>query len=131
KYPALDVIAPEYGGTHKVDGVKILWEQGHLTSEIDPELLREYLLGTDGDIENTRRVFYGQYGKLVQRGMWDMALTRMEAGVFNSLAMYYGMHVDTDLAYKQLDELTSTYNSLVQSFEEQRAKSLPPEVEFK
>src|SRR5690606_31254463 len=77
-YPSLDRTAPKYGGSHKVDGVKIMWEQGKLTSEIDPALLLEYLAGPDGDVENTRKVFIGQMQELQERGMLDMALERME-----------------------------------------------------
>src|SRR5690606_36016843 len=104
KYPSLDEVAPKYGGSHKIDGVKLLWEQGKLTSEIDPELLGEYLWGPEGDIENTRKVFYGQYAKLVERGQWDSALTRMEAMVFNSFAMDAGLFVNRELAFDQLRE---------------------------
>ena len=38
-YPSLAETAPLYGGTPKVDGVKVLWEQGVLTADIDPDLL--------------------------------------------------------------------------------------------
>lgn len=130
KYPSLDEIAPKYGGSHKVDGVKIMWEQGHKTSEIDPELLAEYLYGPEGDIVNTRKVFYGQYQQLVERGMWDMALARMEAMVFNCFAMDSGLYIDKDIAFKQLREQEERLQALVAKFRERRAY-LPPEVEFK
>ena len=38
-YPKLDEVAPRYGGTHKIDEVKLLWEQGVLTADIARELL--------------------------------------------------------------------------------------------
>lgn len=129
-YPSLDATAPKYGGTHKVDGVKILWEQGVLTSEIDKDLLCEYLLGPEGDIQNTRLTFYGQYQQLVARGMWDMALCRMEGMVYNCFAMDAGLYVDRDIAFSQLAEQNSKLAELVALFEQYRGH-LPSYVEFK
>lgn len=129
-YPSLDATAPKYGGTHKVDGVKILWEQGALTSEIDKDLLLEYLLGPEGDIENTRRVFYGQYSKLIARGMWDMALTRMEGMIYNCFAMDSGLHVDREIAFRQLDEQNAKLAELLDLFGQYRGH-IPGYVEFK
>lgn len=57
-YPSLNEIAPLYGGEHKVDGVKALWEAGKRTSEIDPALLLDYLINPkQGDVANTRTTF--------------------------------------------------------------------------
>ena len=39
QYPTLEDTAVKYGGTKKVDEVKLLWEQGVKTSDIDSELL--------------------------------------------------------------------------------------------
>lgn len=111
-YPSLDEIAPLYGGTHKVDAVKILWEQGHLTSEIDPELLIEYLAGPEGDVENTRRVFYGQVDQLVERGAWNTVLAQCDGKLFNSVCMSNGMQVDREFAYAQLDRLTDQVDEI-------------------
>ena len=130
KYPTLDAIAPTYGGSHKVDGIKILWEQGVRTADIDPALLSEYLLGPEGDIENTRKVFYGQYQQLVARGMWNMALARMEGMVFNAFAMASGLYINREIAFRQLEEQTVQLNALVDTFKQYRT-SLPAELEFK
>lgn len=129
-YPSLDATAPKYGGTHKVDGIKILWEQGHLTSQIDKALLLEYLLGPSGDIENTRKTFYGQYAMLVARGMWDMALVRMEGLLFNCYAMYSGLHVDKQIAFDELEKINTDLDSITQHFAAFR-KHIPEYVEFK
>ena len=130
-YPSLDATAPKYGGSHKVDGVKILWEQGKLTSEIDKDLLfDQYLIGPEGDIENTRKTFYGQVAKLVERGMWDMALLRMEGLVANCFAMYAGLHVNRDVAFTQKQEQEQKLEWLVQSFQEFRSH-IPEHVQFK
>jgi hypothetical protein len=129
-YPALGTIAPMYGGTPKVDGIKILWEQGVLTADIDRALLTEYLDGPSGDIDNTRRVFWGQYKKLVQRGMWKMALTRMEGMLFCADACYNGLYVNKDVAYAQMAIGNHRLNILVDSFKEWR-DGFPADAVFK
>ncbi len=124
-YPSLDETAPKYGGTHKVDGIKILWEQGFLTSQIDKDLLLEYLAGPNGDIENTRKVFLGQCALLQSRGMWSMALARMEGMLANCFAMDAGLYVDREVAMtelaaqnKRLDELRAQFNQFRQHIPE-------------
>lgn len=130
-YPALDVTAPKYGGTHKVDGVKLLWEQGKLTSEIDKDLLYDqYLIGPGGDIDNTRRVFYGQVKLLQERGMWNMALLRMEGLIYNCMAMDAGLHVDRNIAFTQKAEQESALANLSLSFLAWRTQ-IPSYIEFK
>lgn len=129
-YPSLNETAPKYGGTHKVDGVKILWEQGKLTSEIDKDLLMEYLVGPEGDIENTRKTFYGQYGLLVSRGMWDMALCRMEGLLYNCFAMDSGLYVSRDVAFAQLEEQNAKLTELNALFDQYR-RHIPEYVGFK
>jgi len=129
-YPALDVIAPLYGGSHKVDGVKLLWEQGVLTEDIDKDLLGEYLYGPEGDIANTRKVFWGQVKQLQDRGMWDMALERMEGMLFCAFAMDAGLYVDREGAYKRLAEHQQDLDKLKQYFQAYR-ENFPAECEFK
>ena len=130
-YPKLDTTAPKYGGTHKVDGVKLLWEQGHLTSQIDKALLYdEYLVGEGGDIDNTRRVFWGQLEQLKKRGMWDMALCRMEGLLFNCFAMDAGLHVDRNVAFTQKAEQEAALAELHSQFKSFRTH-VPEYVEFK
>ena len=128
-YPSLDSTAPKYGGSHKVDGVKIMWEQGKLTSEIDPALLLEYLAGPDGDVENTRKVFLGQMQELQERGMLDMALERMEGMLFVCLSMHSGLCIDPEVAEKQRREIEQELQALTEKFKALR--NLPSEVEFK
>ena len=128
-YPSLDSTAPKYGGSHKVDGVKIMWEQGKLTSEIDPALLLEYLAGPDGDVENTRKVFIGQMQELQERGMLDMALERMEGMLFVCLSMHSGLCIDPEVAEKQRREIEQGLQALTEKFKALR--NLPSEIEFK
>jgi hypothetical protein len=129
-YPALDEIAPLYGGTRKIDGIKVLWEQGYRTSQIDSELLAEYLIGPRGDIENTRRVFYGEFKQLLDRGMWKMAMDRMEGMLFCASAMDSGLYVYRDLAMAQLRAGEEQIASLREQFGKHRT-SFPADAEFK
>lgn len=129
-YPSLDEIAPKYGGTHKVDGIKVLWEQGYKTSQIDRTLLTEYLAGPGGDVENTRRVFAGQWAMLQERGMLNMALARMEGMLCNCFAMHAGLHVDRKCAFEQRDKIEGRLNELKAEFTALRSY-MPQYVQFK
>ncbi|APU03166.1 DNA polymerase [Ralstonia phage phiAp1] len=130
-YPSLNDIAPEYGGEHKVDGVKLLWEQGFRTSQIDPALLLEYLISpTQGDVANTRRIFYEQVRQLQARGMWEMALDRMEGMLFACFAMDSGLMVDRKLAFEQRDAGEARLKELSLGFQAYRSE-FPADVIFK
>lgn len=95
-YPSLDETAPKYGGTHKVDGVKLLWEQGVLTSEIDPMLLHDYLV--NGDIPNTALCFYGQCSIFAERGQMQMVWERMDAMLAWAYCEFFGLYVNMPIA---------------------------------
>lgn len=128
-YPSLNDTAPKYGGSHKVDGIKALWDSGVLTADIDPLLLREYLAGPEGDVENTRKIFYGQYALLQERGMLNMALERMEGLIFNCFAMDAGLYVDREVAFRQRDEQEIALAALTASFDVYRTH-IPEYVKF-
>ena len=117
-YASLDETAPKYGGTHKVDGVKILWEQGVLTSDIDPFLLHDYLV--NGDIPNTALVFYGQYQKFVERGQFPLVWERMDAMLAFAYCEWFGLWVNMPVAQKnqaeqeqRIAELKAELNTLL------------------
>lgn len=95
-YPSLDETAPKYGGTHKVDGVKLLWEQGVLTSEIDPVLLHDYLV--NGDIPNTALCFYGECAIFAERGQMQMVWERMDAMLAWAYCEFFGLYVNMPIA---------------------------------
>ena len=102
KYPALNDVAPEYGGTQKIDAVAVMWNAGKLTSEIDKVLLfDEYLLGPEGDIENLRKVAAGQFNMIRSEGAMDIYMDRMDGMLYAILCMYHGMCIDKDAAVKQ------------------------------
>ena len=135
-YPSLDETAVLYGGDHKVDGVKILWEQGHLTSQIDKDLLIRYLAGTkattgqSGDIENTALCFYGQQAKLAAEGMTAMYWERCDALLAFAYCEFFGLYVDRDVANRNLAEQEAEIAQLREQLQELLPKDLPPELEF-
>ena len=129
-YPDLNTTAPKYGGTPKVDEVKLLWEAGVCTSEIDPDLLHEYLCSDHGDVQNTEHIFLGQYEEAKRRGMLTMIEQRMEALIFNAFCTFFGMHVDLDVAEKNLKEQEAKADELRAQIQEFLPKDLPFEFKF-
>lgn len=129
-YPALSEVAPQYGGTHKVDGVKILWDQGILTSAIDKDLLAEYLLGPSGDIDNTALCFYGQMQKLVQDGMWRMFLERCDGLVAYAYCEWFGLHVDMQTAMRNFEKQTAEIKRLRAELQNLLPANMPDWLEF-
>ena len=129
-YPALDETAVKYGGTHKVDGVKILWETGHLTSQIDKALLIEYLAGPSGDIDNTALCFYGQQQKLAEQGMSRMYWERCDALLAFAYCEWFGLYVDRETAERNLAAQEAEIAELTEQLRELLPKDLPDEVEF-
>lgn len=131
KYPALDTTAPKYGGSHKIDEVKLLWEQGIKTSDIDPELLSVYLLGPEGDITNTYITFRGQLKLLKERKVLRAFWERCDALLFNAFCTFHGMHIDKEAAYKNLEEQESRIEEIKNELNDFLPKDIPPELDFK
>ena len=127
-YPSLDETAPKYGGTHKIDGVKLLWEQGALTSEIDPILLRDYLV--NGDIPNTALCFYGQCATLTQRGQMQYVYERMDALLAWSYCECYGLFVNMPIARKNQEEQEQRIREIKQELQQYIPKDLPETLDF-
>lgn len=129
-YPSLDETAVKHGGTHKVDGVKILWEQGYLTSKIDKALLIEYLAGPSGDIDNTALTFYSQQQKLAAVGMDRMYWERCDALLAFAYCEWFGLYVDRETAERNLAAQEAEIAELTEQLRELLPKDLPEEVEF-
>lgn len=127
-YPSLDETAPKYGGTHKVDGVKILWEQGVLTSEIDPILLRDYLV--NGDIPNTALCFYGQCATFAQRGQMQYVWERMDALLAWAYCEWFGLFVNMPIARKNQEEQEQRIREIKQELQQYIPKDLPETLDF-
>lgn len=129
-YPSLDETAVKHGGTHKVDGVKILWEQGYLTSQIDKALLIEYLAGPSGDIDNTALTFYSQQQQLAAAGMDRMYWERCDALLAFAYCEWFGLYVDRATAERNLAAQEAEIAELTNQLRELLPKDLPEEVEF-
>ncbi|UVX29181.1 DNA polymerase [Klebsiella phage VLCpiA1m] len=127
-YPSLDETAPKYGGTHKVDGVKILWEQGVLTSQIDPILLRDYLV--NGDIPNTALCFYGQCATFAQRNQMQYVWERMDALLAFAYCEWFGLFVNMPIARKNQEEQEQRIREIKQELQQYIPKDLPETLDF-
>ena len=128
-YPSLDETAPKYGGSHKVDGVKLLWQQGVLTKDIDPVLLHEYLTGPEGDIVNTALCFYGQCQLFAERGQMPMVWERMESVTALAYCEFNGVYVDMPTAranQKEQEDAIAVLKQTLQGF----LPELPEGFEF-
>ena len=130
-YPRLEDCSLKYGGTMKVDEVKLLWEAGYKTSEIDQALLMKYLADpVVGDVANTRRVCFSQIPLLQQQGMWDMVQIRMDSLLFNAYATYFGLYVDLEVAKKSQAEQEARILEIKESILKLLPSDLPSELEF-
>lgn len=127
-YPSLDETAPKYGGTHKVDGVKILWEQGVLTSQIDPMLLHDYLV--NGDIPNTALCFYGQCATFAQRNQMQYVWERMDALLAWAYCEWFGLFVNIPIARKNQEEQEQRIREIKQELQQYIPKDLPETLDF-
>lgn len=132
---AMDQIAEKYGGRKKVDAVKALWEAGFLTSQIDKDMLLDYLIGTEeekrnsGDIGNTELIFLGQIKKAVELNMLTMIQARMDGLLATTEMEYNGLKIDVVEAARRMkimeEELRETELAL-----EQYIPELPEGLEF-
>lgn len=130
-YPRLEDCSLKYGGTMKVDEVKLLWEAGYKTSEIDQALLMKYLADpVVGDVANTRRVCFSQIPLLQQQGMWDMVQIRMDSLLFNAYSTYFGLYVDLEVAKKNQAEQEARILEIKESILKLLPSDLPSELEF-
>lgn len=130
-YPDLESCAIKYGGTPKVDAVKLLWEQGVLTADIDQALLMEYLADPQvGDIANTRRVCFAQIKQLVDNGMFAMFTQRMDSLLFNAIATANGLYVDQEVAMRNMEAQLEEINAIQSSILAMLPADKPEELEF-
>lgn len=133
---AMDDIAEKYGGRRKLDEVKALWDAGYLTSEIDKDLLIDYLVGTkeerrnSGDIGNTEKIYLGQIVKAEKLGMTNMILARMDGLLCTTEMEYNGLKIDVDAGIEIATKLEDELYELVPRLNEYIPKDIPDELEF-
>jgi len=132
---SLDAIIEEYGGRKKIDGVKALWDAGVKTSEIDPELLEDYLIGTveegrnSGDIGNTELVYLGQLKEMEELGMTRAVQLRMDGLCATSEMEFNGIKIDTERATKNLAILNKDFTEVKANLE-QYVEGMPEGLTF-
>lgn len=129
-YPALDEVAPKYGGSVKIDAVKLEWDAGKLTSEIDPAVLHEYLAGPEGDIANTYLAFVGQHAAMAEAGMLDAYYARCEALVAFAYCEFFGLFVDKEQAEANMRENEEAIAEAFGRLQKLLPDDLPEELEF-
>lgn len=134
-YNSLNELAALYGGNQKVDAVSMLWAQGVQTSDIDKDLLLEYLCGKEGsglgDIGNTELIFLKQYQIIKDKGQLKNVLVNMGALIATVEMELNGMYVDTKLAYEQLEELNAERTKCFESMNALLPKDLPFQFNWK
>lgn len=134
---ALDDIIEAYGGRRKIDEVKLLWEAGVKTSDINDALLEDYLLGTSaegrnsGDIGNTEKIFLGQIKKAVQLGMIKMIQDRMDGLLCTTEMEFNGLKIDVDTARARLLVLTQDLETQLTTLSKHLPENLPWEFNWK
>ncbi len=132
---SLDQIIEDYGGRKKIDGMKELWAAGVQTADIDPELVKDYLIGTEaegrnsGDIGNTELIYKGQIEAAEALGMTKAIHARMDGLACTTEMEFNGIHVDMERARKDLGTL-SVKRATAQADLEQYIKHIPEEVGF-
>lgn len=129
-YPRLEDCAVKYGGTKKIDEVKLMWEQGYKTSEIPKDLLMDYLAGEQGDIENTRIVLWAQLEALRSQGMLLMFWERCASLVFNAFATYNGLYIDIPKALENQKLQEQAIQDAVQELSTYLPADLPFEFQW-
>lgn len=134
-YVAMNDIAKKYGGTNKVDAVKLLWDEGVQTSDINRDLLTDYLVGTEeegrdaGDIGNTEKIFLGQVKRAVEMNMVKAIQSRMDGLLAITEMEWNGLKIDVEEAkiqYKDLKARRTKAYAELQNF----VPELPEGLEF-
>lgn len=138
--PTLDDLAREYGEDLKVDEVKLLWEAGVDTPDIDPDLLERYAIGEDlihpdtgevtgrkeGDVGVTRNIFLKQVAKASKLGMLKTITMNMGSLLATIEMELNGMYVDKGMGFglaRELKDELDAAKSILQQY-------LPPDLPF-
>ena len=132
---AMDDIAESYGGRVKIDQIKAMWAAGVQTADIDPDLLADYLVGTEaegrnsGDIGNTEKIYLGQVKQAKEMGMYKAILHRMESLAATTEMEFNGIKIDRQRAMQNLALLEAERVAVAAELETHTA-FIPAEVQF-
>lgn len=132
---SLDELAGRYGGDLKIDEVKALWEAGVATEDIDPDLLKRYLVGEtlpsgerrEGDIGNTELVFLKQMERARNSGQIKSIMLNMGSLCATIEMERNGMFVNEELGRTLAAKLEEDLAAARQRMNEY----LPPDLPFK
>ena len=128
---SMDQIIESYGGRKKLDEVKLLWEQGTKTSEIQEQLLIDYLVGSEtegrnsGDIGNTELIFLGQIKKAFAQKQIKMIQDRMDGLASTTDMEFRGLKVDVKEAGSRLKVLQEDLRNRDKELNDYVPKDLP------
>jgi len=132
---SMDELAPRYGGNLKFDEVKALWQAGVSTEDINPDLLRRYLCGTQasdgsvlehGDIGNTEAIFLGQLERARSCGQVKSILLNMGSLLCTVEMELNGMAVDVERG----KELARDLEAEIAELSAELAGYLPADLPF-
>jgi len=132
---SMDQIIESYGGRKKIDGMKELWKAGVQTSEIDPAMVEDYLIGTadenrnSGDIGNTELIYLGQIEAAEELGMMKSIQVRMDGLAATTEMEYNGIKVDVKAAAEDLKELQAELAEVTAELDTY-VSDIPDEVGF-
>ncbi len=132
---SMDSIIESYGGRKKIDGMKELWEAGVQTADIDPELVKDYLIGTEeedrnsGDIGNTELIYLGQLKVAKSLGMTKMIEVRMDGLCGTTEMEFNGIKVCIATAQEDLSRLNDELGTATTELQAY-LKDIPDEVGF-
>jgi len=133
---SMDQIIEGYGGRKKIDEVKILWELGKRTSEIQEQLLVDYLVGSEdearnsGDIGNTELIFLGQIKKVLEQGQLKMVQDRMDGLLCTTDMEFRGLKVDVQEAGSRLKVLQADLKAKEKELDGYLPEGLPFEFNW-
>lgn len=140
---SMDDMAVYYDLDTKVDEVKVLWEAGVPTEEIDPDLLARYLLGEnltdasgkvvgrrEGDIGNTRDIFLRQVERAKAAGQSRSILLNMGSLLASIEMERNGMYVDKELGLELAKELADELAEARAELDAYLPKDLPFEFNW-
>lgn len=132
---AMNDVAEQYGGGCKIDAVKEMWEDGYLTSQIPPDLLHDYLVGTDeivGDVRNTYLIFAGQIKRMKAEHPPEfrkMLKFRMDGLLATTEMEYNGVFCDKEVGEELRKDLVLELEKASKELDE-FIPELPPELVF-
>lgn len=136
---SMNDMAAYYDEDTKVDEVKLLWEAGVPTEEIDPDLLSRYLLGEDlnnpatgevtgrreGDIGTTRNIFFKQVKQAQAMGQSRSIMLNMGSLLCSIEMERNGMYVDKEKGLALAAELRTKLAAAKDELEQYLPEGLP------